>query len=917
MKNAKVVLLFIAIVLSVPSVSKPIHNSTPSDVLIDMETNRIRGFSNRLNKDIVFGGLFAVHNAINDSCVSSLVKSGLERVEAFLYAIDKINGDANLLPNISLGYDIRDTCSVENVALDESFSLTSTGSLFNDGVCETSASVNQSMLGIAGIIGPTISPVALPVAGLLRLFTVPQVSYAASASALDNRERYGYFFRTIPPDDQQAQAMIDLLMSFGWTLVTLVHSNDDYGEDGSERFRQFADSAEICVDLDIGIDDDFQENNYGDAALKLFENSAASIVVFFASRNFIDPFMKELSKTIMNSTESSRFLWIASDSWAQAMDIVQRYPDILEGRMWGFAPLSEGNLFDFESYFSDLSVGTNKRNAWFPEYFEYYHNCTITGCPMMESILNNSDYFLTKFKVDLVIDAVYSLGHAVNDFLNDNCDLPIQWDSVSKTCQGQRREMNGTVLRQYLQEVNFTSPSGKHIIFDDFGNPESKYEITNYQLKENGEYGFVRVGLWFGSKPVGDKLKIAKNVTLQFGKHGGGEPLLEIKSSCKLCPVGSARERVPSSCCVICLPCVGQNYTNSSSNASSECVECPDGMWGNDPLVGSSYCQPIRKSYLSVGEWLGIFLVILAFFGLVCVVIVCIAMGMLWKNPMIKSSGREQMLVLLCGVTMCFLLTVVFLLEPSPAVCFFQRAGTWFCFSLMLSALLVKLIRIARIFLRSHTSKPPRFIQPIYQIIFTMALVGIQMLLVLISLLVVHPKVAEVTILNRENTNDHPVLLLKCLAPHKAMIAVHMLYYSILLLASNVLALLTIRFPENFNEVRYVAFTTFCIGLVWLSFLVSYFVTEEEYHSAVVSFSIQTSAIAVLFCFYCPRIFAAIMMCCNSKQDLFSLSTPGTSSLTISSNRMSVQFMIDKVDAPKLSSDHEEEVTTGTFGAIN
>ena len=125
---------------------------------------------------------------------SSLVKSGLERVEAFLYAIDKINRDANLLPNISLGYDIRDTCSVENVALDESLSLISTGSPFNDGVCETSVSVNQSILGIAGIIGPTISPVALPVAGLLRLFTVPQVSYAASASALSNRERYGYFF---------------------------------------------------------------------------------------------------------------------------------------------------------------------------------------------------------------------------------------------------------------------------------------------------------------------------------------------------------------------------------------------------------------------------------------------------------------------------------------------------------------------------------------------------------------------------------------------------------------------------------------------------------------------------------------------------------------------------------------------------
>ena len=84
--------------------------------IINAEDNRIRGFRDYKDNDFVLGGLFAVHTR---SC-KDLGTSGPEEIEAFLYAIDLINDDLNLLPNIKLGYDIRDTCGSETVALDES-----------------------------------------------------------------------------------------------------------------------------------------------------------------------------------------------------------------------------------------------------------------------------------------------------------------------------------------------------------------------------------------------------------------------------------------------------------------------------------------------------------------------------------------------------------------------------------------------------------------------------------------------------------------------------------------------------------------------------------------------------------------------------------------------------------------------------
>ena len=108
-----------------------IHNLRESSV-ISGEQNRICGFRDDKDKDFILGGLVDVHGSAMESaggcCGTSLVRSGPEKIEAFLYALDLINSDPNLLPSITLGYDIRDTCVSENVALDESVDLIFQGS---------------------------------------------------------------------------------------------------------------------------------------------------------------------------------------------------------------------------------------------------------------------------------------------------------------------------------------------------------------------------------------------------------------------------------------------------------------------------------------------------------------------------------------------------------------------------------------------------------------------------------------------------------------------------------------------------------------------------------------------------------------------------------------------------------------------
>ncbi|KAF5294717.1 hypothetical protein FQA39_LY00201 [Lamprigera yunnana] len=78
----------------------------------------------RINGDIILGGIFPLHEQISGRpdfpCGAVKEEKGMQRLEAMLYAIDEINHDPVLLPNITLGAIIIDSCSSDTYALEQS-----------------------------------------------------------------------------------------------------------------------------------------------------------------------------------------------------------------------------------------------------------------------------------------------------------------------------------------------------------------------------------------------------------------------------------------------------------------------------------------------------------------------------------------------------------------------------------------------------------------------------------------------------------------------------------------------------------------------------------------------------------------------------------------------------------------------------
>ena len=299
---------------------------------------RVSGIQDHKDKDIILGGLLRVHsheaNSSGGKCGKILLHKSVENMEAMFFAIDLVNNDPQILPNITLGYDIRDTCISENIALDESVDLVlSSGRLELESCLDSDLS--STKLPVVAVIGAIVSYVSIPVASFFRVFNMPQISFLSTSPILSNRDRYTYFYRTIPPDDQQAQGMIDLIIYFGWDHVSTIYSNNLYGRPGIDEFHRLAQSNGLCIDINEGIEDSYSLSNYTALANKLM-NSSANVVVLFASINHVKSVLEEVQRLYTSGISKRRFLWIASNAWSEITD----FSDITVGK-WGIAPYAE------------------------------------------------------------------------------------------------------------------------------------------------------------------------------------------------------------------------------------------------------------------------------------------------------------------------------------------------------------------------------------------------------------------------------------------------------------------------------------------------------------------------------------------------------------------------------------------------
>uniref|UniRef100_A0A674ERG9 Glutamate receptor, metabotropic 6a n=1 Tax=Salmo trutta TaxID=8032 RepID=A0A674ERG9_SALTR len=800
--------------------------------------------------DITLGGLFPIHarGPHGLPCGEIKKEKGIHRMEAMLYALDQINSDPELLPNITLGARILDTCSRDTYALEQS--LTFVQALIQKDTSDIRCSNGEPPIirkpeRVIGVIGASASSVSIMVANVLRLFEIPQISYASTAPELSDNNRYDFFSRVVPPDSYQAQAMVDIVKAMGWNYVSTLASEGSYGESGVDSFQQISrEAGGLCIAQSLKIPREPKPGEFDKIIKRLMETSNARGVIIFANEDDI----KRVLEAAKRANLTGHFLFVGSDSWGAKSSPILDQEDVAEGAVT-ILP-KRASIEGFDQYFTSRSLENNRRNIWFAEFWEDDFRCKLTRPGIKidsekkkctgEERINRDTAYEQEGKVQFVIDAVYAMAHALHSMHLDLCP------GAMGVCD-KMDPVEGRLLLNYIRSVNFNGSAGTGVLFNENGDAPGRYDIFQYQMSNTTIPGYRVIGQWTNNL----------RLNMEEMQWSGGDRQIPDSVCSFPCNPGERKKMVKGvPCCWHCELCDGYQYQLDEMN----CETCPFNM---RPTPNRTSCRStpiIKLEWHSPWAIIPVFLAILGILATSFVVITFIRFN---DTPIVRASGRELSYVLLTGIFLIYLITFLMIAEPGAVVCAFRRLLLGLGMAITYSAMLTKTNRIYRIFEQGKKSvSPPKFISPTSQLAITFILMSVQLLGVFVWFAVIPPH----TIIDYEEQRPpNPEMargVLKCDMSDLSLICC--LSYSIVLMVTcTVYAVKSRGVPETFNEAKPIGFTMYTTCIVWLAFVPIFFGTAQStekmfIQTTTLTVSMSLSASVSLGMLYIPKVYVII-----------------------------------------------------------
>ncbi|XP_037607127.1 metabotropic glutamate receptor 1 isoform X2 [Sebastes umbrosus] len=799
----------------------------------------------RMDGDVIIGALFSVHHqpsaerVADRKCGDVREQYGIQRVEAMFHTLDRINADPDLLPNISLGCEIRDSCWHSSVALEQSIEFIRDSLISirddKDGSkwCIDGTPSHQpppSKKPIAGVIGPGSSSVAIQVQNLLQLFNIPQIAYSATSIDLSDKTLFKYFLRVVPSDTLQARAILDIVKRYNWTYVSAVHTEGNYGESGMEAFKELASLEGLCIAHSDKIYSNAGEKHFDRLLRKLRERlPKARVVVCFCEGMTV----RGLLMAMRRLGVFGEFLLIGSDGWADRYEVVEGYEQEAEGGIT--MKLQSALVNTFDDYYLKLRLDTNTRNPWFSEFWQYRFQCRLAGhpqenknfkkvCSGNESLHEN---YVQDSKMGFVINAIYAMAHGLHDMHKELCP------GKPGLCEAMD-PIDGSKLLDYLLKTSFRGVSGEEIYFDQNGDTPGRYDIMNLQGVSDG-YDYLNVGSWHEGILSIDDYKLWLNSS-DMVRSVCSEPCS--KGQIKVIRKGEV------SCCWICTTCKDNEIVQDEFT----CKACELGWWPDNDLEG---CQPLPLKYLDWADVESMVAVAFSCVGILITSFVTFVFIQYRDTPVVKSSSRELCYIILAGIFMGYICPFTLIAHPTVASCYLQRLLVGLSSAMCYSALVTKTNRIARILAGSKKkicTKKPRFMSAWAQVVIAFMLISLQLTLE-ITLIILEPPMPV-----KSYPSISEVYLI-CNTSNVGMVA-PLGYNGLLIMSCTYYAFKTRNVPANFNEAKYIAFTMYTTCIIWLAFVPIYF--GSNYKIITTSFSVSLSVTVALGCMFTPKMYIII-----------------------------------------------------------
>ncbi|XP_058244115.1 extracellular calcium-sensing receptor-like [Hemibagrus wyckioides] len=793
--------------------------------------------------DIIVGAAFPFHSNWEISDMSYLVMPqqmkcvsldfrAFQYSQSLIFAIEEINNSSSLLPGISLGYKIYDTCSSAGLGVKVAMALINGNeNSVLDEQCTNPAQVQA-------IIGETYSSVSMAIAKSIGPFSIPLISHYSTCECLSDKKKYPSFLRTIPSDYHQTRALAEMVKHFGWTWVGAIRRDDDYGNNGMAAFTDAAEQLGICLEYSLPYFRTYSDEKVLKIIQQIKSSTSRVIVAFLAHWDL------EILLQVFFQHNITGYQWVGTEGWISDSELAAKDKHhILKGAI-GLA-IPKTTVTGLKDFILDIKPLKSVGSDIFTKFWEALFKCKYAmQNDTMDSPLCTGDEKLSEMEntfTDMslmpifsnVYKAVYAIAHTLHELLGCN-----------KTCPTKKQPDPFTFLEN-LKKIHFKTKEGEEVFFDKNGDPAAKYDIINWHV--NVEYKFVTVGLYDSSIMGHDRLAVDM-ASIEWAHNNKQVP----KSVCsESCPPGTRKavQKGKPICCFDCIPCADGEISNMTD--SIECHQCYQEYWSNPKR---DQCIKKEIEYLSYKETMGILLTAVSIIGAFMTMVIAIILFRHKNTPIVKANNSELSFLLLFSLTLCFLCSLTFIGQPSEWSCMLQHTAFGITFVLCISCVLGKTLVVLMAFRATLPgSNVMKWFGPPQQRLSVITFTLIQVIICVVWLTISPPFPFK----NLKSYKEK--IILECNLGSTVGFWAVLGYIGFLAIFCFVLAFLARKLPDNFNEAKFITFSMLIFCAVWITFIPAYVSSPGKFTVAVEIFAILASSFGLLFCIFLPKCYIIIL----------------------------------------------------------
>ncbi|XP_035984775.1 extracellular calcium-sensing receptor-like [Fundulus heteroclitus] len=755
--------------------------------------------------------------------------------QAMLFAIEEINNRSDLLPDISLGYKIYDSCGSIARSIKGALALVNSNANMSDTLkaCTKPAHVQA-------IMGEASSSPSMAIATVIGPFYIPLISHFATCACLSDKSKYPSFLRTIPSDYYQSRALAQLVKHFGWTWVGAVRSNEDYGNNGMAIFTETAQQLGICLEYSLT----FFRTDSSDKIQRLMEiikASTSKVVVGFLSHMDMDVLIQHLSKYNLTG-----YQWVGTEAWIFDSQTASRDENhILDGAVGLYIP--KAHVSGLREFMFNVKPLNSSNNDLFTEFWEGLFSCKFKQsksteiqreCTGREDLTGVENIFTDMSHMSIfnnMYKGVYAVAHALHNIL-----------SCNQTCNS-TINLNPLTVLHHIKRIHFKTKEGEDVYFNENGDPAAKYEIINWHRKDNGIVDFVTVGLYDASLPP-DKQMNLQNASLIWADNSKEVPVSVCNAKC-LPGTRKVLQKGKPVCCYDCIKCADGEISNSTDSVT--CVRCPLESWSNEKRDA---CIKKEAVFLSYKEIMGALLTAASLFGTCMTIVIAVIFVKHRKTPLVRANNSELSFLLLFSLKLCFLCSLTFIGQPSDWSCMLRHTSFGIAFVLCISCVLGKTIVVLMAFKATLPGRNVmKWFGPTQQRFSVLGFTLVQVVICVLWLIISPPFPSK----NFKEFKDK--IILECSLGSSVGFWAVLGYIGFLAMLCFICAFLARKLPDNFNEAKFITFSMLIFCAVWITFIPAYVSSPGKFSVAVEIFAILASTFGLLICIFIPKCYVILM----------------------------------------------------------